>query len=75
MDPGPGFLECRESLDRLALADDRLVIDQFLVDQHSCFFLGAASRPFGLPHWCSGSLNAGGGLDRLTREVERLWLY
>ena len=40
MDPGPGFLECRESLDRLALADDRLVIDLFLVDQHSCFFPG-----------------------------------
>ncbi len=45
----PGSLECREVLVKLAIADDRLVIDQSLVDQHSCFFPGCRESACGPP--------------------------
>lgn len=44
----PWLSGVREVLDKLAIADDRLVIDQFLINRHSCFFPGCReSAPVG----------------------------
>ncbi len=73
-DPDPGLTWLSGApvgLGKLALADDRLVIDQFLVDQHSHIFSGVLRvGPMGLPRYCEGALNAGQAcIDLLLRLI------